>query len=86
MWNDLKLTKTKSGEKLPCGLTTSQSSSPMECNETGGTTETFVAPKLHLTLTLGRQAVCTQLRHHKQRQSTSLKTDPQTLSHTAHLE
>jgi hypothetical protein len=84
---DFEFTKTNSGEKLPCGLTTSHASSnPMECNDTGGTTDTLVFPKLHFTLTLGRQAVCTQLRHHKHRQSCSLKTDPQILSHTKHLE
>lgn len=83
---DLEFTNTNSGEKLPCGLHTSQASSiPIEWSEIGGTTETLAGPRGHATWAWGLQAVWTVERHQRQRQSCRRITEPHVLSHTMHL-
>lgn len=83
---DLELTKTRSGEKEPCGLTTSHASSiPIECREVGGTTETLLGPSGHFTSTFGRHCVWIVARHHRHRQSCSRSTEPHVLSQSKHF-
>lgn len=83
---DLEFTKTSSGEKEPCGLTTSQASSrPIEWSEVGGTTDTLLGPSGHFISALGRHWVWTVARHHKHRQSCNRSTEPHVLSQCKHF-
>lgn len=83
---DLELTKTRSGENEPCGLTTSHaSSSPMLWSDVGGTTETLLGPSGHLMSICGRHCVCVVARHHRHLQSCNRSTEPHVLSQCKHF-